>query len=188
MEAAREIVELGLAARKEANMKVRQPLLELVFFAKPQSNASKPDSGNSASDLIGSEFEQIIAEELNVKAVRRADANAGAGHEQAVLKESANFAVSLSVEITAELREEGLARELERQVQDMRKKFGLQVGDMIDVYYNTNDASLEMALVGSFDRKKTYVMQVRKEFEVETDFEAQVEIEGMTIWLGITKI
>jgi hypothetical protein len=31
-------------------------------------------------------------------------------------------------------------------------------------------------------------MQVRKEFEVETDFEAQVEIEGMTIWLGITKI
>jgi isoleucyl-tRNA synthetase len=188
MEAAREIVELGLSARKEANMKVRQPLAELVYFAKPQSTTSKSDSGNSAADLIGSEFEQIIAEELNVKAVRRADANAGAEHEQAILKESANFAVSLSVEITPELREEGLARELERQIQDMRKKFGLQVGDMIDVYYNTADASLEMALVGSFDRKKTYVMQVRKELEVETDFEAQVEIEGMTIWLGITKI
>jgi hypothetical protein len=45
-----------------------------------------------------------------------------------------------------------------------------------------------MALVGSFDRKKTFVMQVRKELEVETDFESQVEIEGMAIWLGITKI
>jgi len=184
MQAARDIVELGLSARKEANVKVRQPLAELVYFPKNQS--SGVSGATNISDLLGSEFEQIIADELNVKAVTREHSEGQ--YEQTVLKDSVNFAISLALDISPELREEGLARELERQIQDLRKKFGMKVGDMIDVYYNTTDASLEMALINAFDRKKTYTMQVRKEFEVETDFEAQIEIEGKTIWLGIIKI
>ena len=181
MDGGREVVELGLSARKEAGIKVRQALSELSYMRKTE--AEIPEEWRSS---IRAEFQQIIADELNVKQVRSADQ--AKVHLKPVLKENASYAISLDIEITPELREEGLARELERQVQDMRKKFGLQVGEMIDLYYNTTDASLEMALIGSYDRRKTYTMQVRKELEVETDFEAQVEIDSATIWLGITKV
>lgn len=174
MEGVREIVELGLALRKEANLKVRQPLAELTFMSKAE--------GGIADESL----QQIIAEELNVKVVL--GAQEAAAQAKPALKESANYAVSLDLDITPELREEGLARELERQVQELRKKSGLQVGELIDIYYNTNDASLEMAILGSFDRKKTFAMQIKKEFEVETDFEIQTEVEGSAIWLGIVKI
>ena len=45
-----------------------------------------------------------------------------------------------------------------------------------------------MALVNGFDRRKTYTVQVKKELEVEADYEAQVEIDGRAIWLGIVKL
>ena len=105
-----------------------------------------------------------------------------------MLRESGALKVLLSTAITPELREEGYARELERQVQDLRKALGLNVGDMVDVYYNTADTLLEMALVNSFDRRKTFTVQVKKELEVEADHEVQVEVDGKPIWLGIVKL
>ena len=175
MDTVREVVELGLSARKESNTKVRQPLGYLAYAGK----------GGQAMDL-GAELEKIIAEELNVKEVHKASELAPL--PETIFKENADRAVLLSTNITPELKEEGLARELERQVQELRKKFGFRVEDLIDLYYNTSDASLEMALVNKFDRKKTYTMQIKKELEVETDFEAQMEIEGKKIWFGIVKI
>jgi hypothetical protein len=107
---------------------------------------------------------------------------------ETVFKENSQFQILLSIKLTPELKEEGYARELERQVQDLRKKNGLKVGDLIDLYYNTTAASLEMALINKFDRKKTFVVQVKKELEVEPDIEAQLLIEDKAIWVGIQKV
>ncbi len=175
MELVREIVELGLSARTEAKMKVRQPLEYVVYKFK------------SADEMpLDKELEQILAEELNVKEVNLVPEIAAM--PETIGREDNNVQILLSVKLTPELKEEGFARELERQVQDLRKKFGLNVGDLIDLYYNTSDATLEMALVDKFDRKKTGVVQVKKEVEVEPDAEAQVKIEDKAIWLGITKV
>lgn len=180
MAVLREIVELGLSARKEANIKVRQPLAYLAYKFKTSAAAGvEPQS-------LGAELEKILGQELNVKEIQFAPELAELPDSK--FKESADVAVLLGTALTPELREEGLARELERQVQDLRKKFGLKVGELIDLYYETKDAELETALVTRFDRKKTYVMQVKKELEVEPDEEIQVEIESKPIWLGIVKI
>jgi isoleucyl-tRNA synthetase len=58
MQVARDAVELGRAARAQAKVKVRQPLSEAVVVA-----------GERERDAIG-RFEQLVREELNVKAVR----------------------------------------------------------------------------------------------------------------------
>ncbi len=171
MASVRAVVELGLSARKEASMKVRQPLQYASYTGTPE---------------LGAELNTVIAEELNVKEVAHAPELGLI--EDSVLREAGDLKVLLSTAITPELKEEGYARELERQVQDLRKRFGLNVGDMIDVYYNTQDTLLEMAIVNSFDRKKTFTVQVKKELEVEADFEAQVEVDGRPIWLGIVKV
>ena len=172
MSDVRTVVELGLSARKEANVKVRQPLQYVSYSGVTELDA---------------DLEKVIAEELNVKEVHWAPELSKL--DETILRDgSAGSKVLLSTAMSPELKEEGYSRELERQVQDLRKRFGLNVGDMIDVYYNTQDVVLEMALVNGFDRRKTYTVQVKKELEVEADYEAQVEIDGRAIWLGIVKL
>jgi isoleucyl-tRNA synthetase len=64
-------------------------------------------------EKITPELEQIVAEEVNVKVVEH-------GKE-----------LHLETELTAELRQEGIMRDLVRLVQDARKQAGLQPGDRI---------------------------------------------------------
>lgn len=168
----RQLVELGLALRKEHNIKVRQPLAEFHYMA-----------GDTKLDQA---LEQIIAEELNVKKV----SSVGEILQRAawVNKADNGLQVSLNTELTKELQAEGLARELERQVQDLRKKSGLKVGELVDLYYNTTDEELSEILVNQLDRKKTFVSQIKTSLEVEADFETQATVEGKAIWLGLVRL
>jgi isoleucyl-tRNA synthetase len=175
MGAVREIVELGLSARTEAKMKVRQPLEYIVYRFK-----------NGEALPLDKSLELILAEEMNVKEVNVVPEIAEM--PETIVRENSNYQILLSVKMTPELKEEGYARELERQVQELRKKFGLNVGDLIDLYYNTSDPALETAIVEKFDRKKTGVAQIKKEVEVEPDAEAQIKIEDKPLWIGITKV
>jgi isoleucyl-tRNA synthetase len=174
MSLLRELVETGLSLRKEANLKVRQPLAEVEYHIKNKDVS------------LDADFEKLLAEELNVKLVsNRQDFVAKGGW---VYKEAANFKFELNVELNDELRHEGSARELERQIQDLRKKSGLKVGELVDLYYNTADEKLEDALLKLVDRKKTFVSQISKSLEVEVDYEIQSVIDGKAVWLGMIKI
>ena len=102
MAKTREIITAGLAERMkktetEAQIKVRQPLAKLVY------------AGEKLDDF----YEQIIMEEVNVKAVEHGGA------------------LALDKTLTPELLEEGKIRELIRFVQAARKKAGLNVDDRI---------------------------------------------------------
>lgn len=159
-------VEMALRIRKENNLKVRQPLAELQYMGEL-------DAG----------LEQILADELNVKKVSKVSE---------VLARNGwvtmNDVVALDVVPNEELLREGTARELERQVQDLRKKSGLKVGELVDLYYTTTDEALGETLVSLLDRKKTFVNQVKTSLEVEADFETQAVVDGKPIWLGMVKI
>jgi isoleucyl-tRNA synthetase len=169
---ARKVVELGQSLRKEKNLKVRQPLLALVYEFKE-------------NQALGEEMEAVIAEELNVKQV---SGQRSANQQEWVSKEDGNIKIYLNTQITEELKKEGLAREMERQVQDLRKGAGLKPGELINVYYNCQDAELEGILLSMLDRKKTFINQVTKALEVEPDYEIQTQVGGKAIWLGLVKI
>jgi isoleucyl-tRNA synthetase len=173
MHIVRELVEFGLSLRKEAGVKVRQPLASVQYVL----------AGNHA---IATELETILAEELNVKTVSAVESIAAA--DGWVKKQGSAGTLALDMRLTDELKAEGLARELERQIQDLRKKSGLKVGELVDVYYNTQDSDVEDILVRLVDRKKTFVNQISKSLEVEVDFETQAEVAGKALWIGINKI
>src|SRR5260221_182304 len=61
MKLVRQVVELGHASRKEAQIKLRQPLAKLTYHLPTPLNA---------------DLEQIIAEELNVKSVEHIKSSA----------------------------------------------------------------------------------------------------------------
>lgn len=114
----RTLVEQGLAMRNELGIKVRQPLA--VAFVKEGGPMER-------ADLV-----ELIREELNVLAVK--------------FVSTGERAVEYDTELTPELRRAGSERELKRQIQDLRKRSALSVGDEIVLEWSTDDPILHSIL------------------------------------------
>jgi isoleucyl-tRNA synthetase len=150
MDVVRNLVEQGHGLRKASNIKLRQPLNSFTY-----TNATQ----------LQQEFEEILADELNVKSVKFGEK------------------LEFDLNITADLKKEGLAAELTRAVQDLRKKSGLKVGELVNLSYDTEDAELKAAFE-LFDTKKTYVKGVKREKGAKGE---EVEIDGKTIRISLIK-
>ena len=178
MDLVREVVSLALAARKNASVSVRQPLAQMAYKANSEVHLSE-------------DHVQIILEELNIKSLTEFDSLVEQGQLKGGVTQVAGAGsvsfVALDTVLTPELTLEGYARELERAIQDLRKKSGLMVGDEVDLYYNTTDVELEKVLLEAVDRTKTSVKTIAQSLEVEADNEAQAIIDGKPIWIGIVK-
>ena len=70
-------------------------------------------------------FEDLIKDEVNVKNIK--------------LTRAVGLSVELDTEITEELELEGLAREMVRNIQDLRKATGSKVGSKVDVEYSSSE-------------------------------------------------
>ncbi|MEK7186360.1 MAG: isoleucine--tRNA ligase [Patescibacteria group bacterium] len=106
MNLARQIVEGIHSKRKEAGVKVRQPL------GKVKIKNSKIN--------IKNEILEIIKAETNIKNI---DIQEGRGKLQ----------IDLDTEITQELQREGEARDIARKIQEERKRLGTKIDEKVDV-------------------------------------------------------
>jgi isoleucyl-tRNA synthetase len=121
-------------------------------------------------DPLPEDIAQIVREELNVKALVF-----GAPE------------VKLDTEITEELRLEGLAREVVRAIQDLRKKRGLNVEDRIDTRYET-DGMLLRAIRRHGDYIKNETLSITLEPGRDDGFDGeQMMLEGEQIWIGLKR-
>ena len=115
MKLIREIVERGHAARKEAGIKVRQPLTKLVV--RNVAAGPWPAQDRRAK---GAQLQELIKDELNVKEVEFVE---GKG----------DLEVMLDTTLTPKLKAEGEARDLVREIQKLRKKADCQMNEKIIV-------------------------------------------------------
>jgi len=106
MQEVRSLVSLALAERTVKGVKVKQPLAELKI--KSQKLSKEP------------ELLELVKDEVNIKKV--------------VFDESITNEVELDTNLTEELKEEGIVRELIRAVQAERKEQGLIPQDKICVH------------------------------------------------------
>ena len=244
MTLARRMTSLGLAARSNANLRVRQPLRTLYVHV-----------AEGRTDLTP-ELLDIVADELNVKAIEFVDnperlvsyrilpnnrllgpkfgklfpkvraALAALPPEAVVAKVNAGDAILLEVdgqtielspeevlvqtlpaeglavaadkiitvgidtEITPELRAEGLAREVVRRIQNMRKNANFDIADHIRTWYQTEDEELLTVMKdwGSYIQAETLTDEL---IPGEPPADAHVEthkIDGKSIQLGVQRI
>ncbi len=115
MAEVREAITVALGERASAGLKVRQPLAKLRYTPR---RALSPEHHDF--------FTELLKEEVNVK--------------QALIEPMAHSdkqpqapQVQLDLTLTPELKQEGLAREIIRNVQQARKQAGLEVSDRIDL-------------------------------------------------------
>ncbi|MBX4187926.1 MAG: class I tRNA ligase family protein [Candidatus Doudnabacteria bacterium] len=170
MDTVREAANVALNARKELALPIRQPLARLAVQTKEDVQ-------------FGPELAAILVSEVNVKKMDQELVTSG-GDEVKVYKGTKYIqSLYLDTVLTPELKIEGFARNIERLVQDMRKKTGLKVGEMVNLSYDTSDEELRQAM-GLFDRKKTFVGEINAE---KTESMESAELDGKTINLSIKK-
>ena len=95
--------------------------------------------------------------------------------------------IALDIEITPQLRQEGLSRELVSRIQNLRKTAGFEVTDRIDILIARN-AALEEALqrFGSYVCAQTLAREIR--FEDEPAGAVAVEWEDGTLPIAVVKL
>lgn len=153
MDTVRDIVNQGLSLRAKAGLKVRQPLASVTV----------PQLGSAF------EWEPILLDELNVKAVK-------VGNE-----------VAIDETVTPELKREGMAREVIRFVQNARKDAGLNVDDRIVLSLITDDTELTASIKEFGDVITSEVLAVALE-DVEGGYETTVKVDGVPLEICLKKV
>jgi isoleucyl-tRNA synthetase len=138
---AMRIASLGRAARASAQIRVRQPLPRvLVAVRSPEEESLLP--------LI----EEQVLEELNVKALIAAKGgDIPAGFKRV---EEDGYIVAMDTAVTPELVEEGIAREVVRRIQNLRRAASFELTDRIVTYYTGSDK-----IRGVMERFADYIRQ-----------------------------
>jgi len=160
MSEVRKIVELGLAARDEAGIKVRQPLSKLQI------------RNYKLADI----YESLILDELNVKKIVSE-------------KGDGNISVEFDTEITEELKQEGIKREIVRFVNALRKNADLSIEDKADLSWGTDSDEIKKVFEIFADeiKKETLCSEMIEGVNDDLDHIKEVKINGQLTRLGIEK-
>jgi isoleucyl-tRNA synthetase len=135
MELVREIISKGLFERDKAQIGLKWPLQKAKIYGKYVD--------------LEDEFIEILKSQLNVKEI--------------MIEDGEELKVELDTTITPELESEGYARELARQVQEFRKKLGLNKKELIELYIASSDGFNEI-ISGKIDFLKARTNSKKVDF------------------------
>jgi isoleucyl-tRNA synthetase len=240
MALARRVASLGLSARKNANLKTRQPLSKVLVYA--------------GKDVLRSELVDIVVDELNVKQfefvkeettlvqykvlpdnkilgprfgsqfpqVRAALTAADPSRVSATIKAGLPVVLEIAGEpvelppdtilvntepmpglavagdkyitvgidaiLTPELKAEGLAREIVRRVQEMRKNAGFNIEDRITTCYQASEPLEHVfATWGDYIAAETLSTQLLDALPAEGAYVEEHNLEGEALVLAVER-
>ncbi len=160
MENAKKVVEAGLSARATAGIKIRQPLSSVTYYGLK----------------LDDQLENIIAEEINVKEIKHST-------------EKSDKKAELDLNISEELKSEGLARDLIRNIQALRKKSGFDVENRIKLSYSTDSGLLRstMASFGDMIAKEVLADKIEEVSKDDAEGSEDFSLDGEKIWIGLNR-
>jgi isoleucyl-tRNA synthetase len=93
--------------------------------------------------------------------------------------------VVLDTVITPELAQEGVAREIVRHIQEMRKEAGYEVDNKIKIWYNGQSEVLK--LFGELIAKETLADAISEGLEEGADLAKEFMLEGEKLVISIKR-
>ena len=167
MNSVRSIVKEGLSMRAKANIKVRQPLDKVILYGKDFGFVGEL---NRNFDYMG-----LIKDELNVK------------HIKLRPEDDREDKIDIDMEITPDLKREGLMREIIRHVQSARKKAGFQVDDRIELNIASSDAEITQAVDVFTDTIKAETLAVKLGSVADDMEKYDVKVDGKPVEIYLKK-
>ncbi len=161
MTLARRIVELALAQRDVAGIKIRQMLDKISV---------------RGMIALSAEYVSLIKDELNVRTVEFVGADA------------TPLAVELDTTITPELKQEGIKREIIRSVNMFRKDLNLRVNDPASFQVKGGDVVMTVIKVRAkeIERETSSQLLVVSE-DTGADHQKNIKIEGEEVTFSLKK-
>lgn len=161
-----------LGAKVGKDMKVVASAIQSMDAAQIQELENQGSIQLTGTEyVISSEDVEIIAEDVEGWQV----ANLG------------RLTVALDVNISAELKEEGMARELINRIQNLRKDKGFEVTDRINVTLSQN-TEIQQAVDNNFSYICTEILADSLKFDSALANGDAIEIDGENLLLSIEKI
>jgi len=163
---AREIVALALAQRAAAGIKVRQPLQKLKI------NLALGKKIKTDQELL-----ELIKDEVNVKEI--------------IFDKKMREKVKLSTKITTQLKEEGMIREIIRQIQDARRQLGLtrENAILLNFQFLIDDFQKLLDKWNEYIKKETLSQKIVIGQKIKSDLEKEIKLEeGRAIKIGIKRV
>lgn len=157
----REVINEGLSQRARAQVKVRQPLQSVSILDE--------------KEILNEELKAVILEELNVKEVFTH------GRKETEL-------VVLNLEMSPQLKREGLTREVIRHVQNSRKQAGLQVDDRIRLSLDASGELLEAILTFEEEIKHETLAKELNAAAGRNSYSTEVKVENSVLKISLEKI
>jgi isoleucyl-tRNA synthetase len=203
---AMKISSLGRAARGFAGIKVRQPLSEVIVngATSRQQAGLKRLQEQIREELNVKELSfatitgQIMALDVDLTGTKAAEVKVGyigsppVGVNRGYLVVSeAGYKVAVPYPPTEELEKEGMAREIVRRIQTMRRSTGFDIADHIITYYKGDEyirQVLENEDLANYIKQETLSRQLVEGVTEEGVFTESYKLAGHDILLGVKKL
>jgi isoleucyl-tRNA synthetase len=175
---AMKVSSLGRAARSEAGIKVRQPLERVMVKvgAKKEREALE-------------RLTPQLLEELNVKGLGFVEETAELEKAGYVVVSEGSHAVAISKDIPEELLAEGVAREIVRRLQTMRRSAGFDIADHIVTCYRGDDyINRVMSDFADYIKQETLSKELIEGISGKDAFSESHKLSGHEITLGVRRL
>jgi isoleucyl-tRNA synthetase len=172
------VSSMGRAARAKANMKVRQPLARVLV--KVRTEAEKESLERMASQIL---------EELNVKGLSVIESLPVEKHPDWPMVEEGGLTVMVDTDISQELADEGLVREMVHRLQTLRKQAGFDIADYIETYYEGGpEVQRVMGEHAQYIKQETLSRKLVEGQPPESAFSKSQVIDGNKVNLAVKKL
>lgn len=141
----RQIVRLALAERMAKGIKVKQPLAKLKV-------------PSSKFQVLNDELMDLIKDEVNIKDV--------------IFGSEIKKEIELDTELTESLKEEGMLRDIIRQVQAERKNLGLVPQDKIEVLISTSEKKKQL-----IEKNKEFLLKEFRAIKIDIQIDEKFTIK-----------
>jgi isoleucyl-tRNA synthetase len=150
--------------------------------AAARATAHAVEAGEPVHVQLAGETVELLPDEILV------EVSSPAGY---TVTESGGMLVALNTTLTPELRLEGAARDLVRNVQDARKNAGLEISDRIVLYLEQVQGNGELSLEqlvgawGDYIRDETLASRLEQSAPPAAAHTEQVDLDAVQITAGI---